>query len=217
MIEILNLSGMYDEYDLSCFSDVSLLDLKGIPGTKLYVDSDGEKAIIEKICHDGKAIFHLIDTGDYHYITRLYLYDIKDPFDLLIFDHHDDDQEPEFEGMRSCGSWIRDALSDMPDTIAAVKLIKAKGEERMIRGSFDIKRPLYVSIDKDVLSKEVCPTDWDQGEMELLEMEEILKKETDNRRIIGVDICGGPAPSVPYDSSAIALNQEVDMAIIGFF
>lgn len=217
MTEVLNLSGMYDNYDLSGFGNVRLIDLKGVSGTKLYVDNEGERAIREKICHDGSSFFHLIDTGDYHYITRLYLYDIREPFDLLIFDHHDDDQEPEFEGMRSCGSWIRDALFDMEDTIASVKLIKDKAEECMIKGSFEKRRPLYVSIDKDVLSKEVCPTDWDQGDMVLSEMESIIRRETEGRRILGVDICGGPAPAVSYDRGAITLNQDVDMAIIGFF
>ncbi len=217
MIEILNFTGMYDEYDLKAFEKYGFLikDMKSITGTKLYVDDEGEKAVKEKISPVGERLFHLIDTGDYHYITRLYLYDLKEPFDLLVFDHHDDCKEPEFEGVRSCGSWIKDAITDIPGNLAGIRLIKGTDEDVFLKGSFDEKRPLYVSIDKDVLDKDICPTNWDQGEMSLEELLKTLKNMTSGRKLYGVDICGGPAKDAVFNGNDIKKNQAADMAIIG--
>ncbi len=216
MTEILNFTGMYDEYDMDCLEryGVSVKDLKEITGTKLYVDADGEKAVRERISTAGERLFHLIDSGDYHYVTRLYLYDIREEFDLLVFDHHDDCKEPEFEGVRSCGSWIKDAMEDMGDTLKGVKLIKADNEEITLKDSFFNKRPLYVSVDKDVLDKNTCPTNWDQGNMSLDSLLDLLKRETAGRRLIGVDICGGPEKTPFFDADDIKKNQAADMAII---
>lgn len=35
---------------------------------------------------------------------------VKEPFELLVFDHHTDMQRPAFGGILSCGGWIREAL-----------------------------------------------------------------------------------------------------------
>ena len=35
---------------------------------------------------------------------------VKEPFELLVFDHHTDMQRPAFVGILSCGGWIREAL-----------------------------------------------------------------------------------------------------------
>lgn len=213
MTEILNLSGMYERYDLSSFGEVNFIDLRDTPGTKLYVDPEGEKLIRMRISGGRENKIHLIDIGDYHYITRLYLYYEKEPFDLLVFDNHSDDQAPMIEGLRSCGSWIRDALYDMPETLMSVKLIKSYNDRRYLKGSFDIKRPLYISIDKDVLSFEECPTNWDQGDMDPGMMLDILKNEAENREIVGIDICGGPAMQDASDTD-IRKNETVDKRLI---
>ncbi len=213
MTEILNLSGMYDHYDLSGFGEFEKKDIINTPGTKLYVDTEGERSIRDHISEKAGYKIHLIDIGDYHYITRLYLYNIKEAFDLLVFDNHRDDQEPMIEGLRNCGSWIRDAISDLPDTLSSVKLVRGTEDISFLKGSFLKERPLYISIDKDVLSPEICPTNWDQGDMSLDEMISILKSETEGRRIISFDICGGPAPG-EYKDSDIKMNEEVDRELI---
>ncbi|MCR5022889.1 MAG: hypothetical protein K6A90_00965 [Lachnospiraceae bacterium] len=215
MTEILNLSGMYERYDLSSFGEVNFIDLKDTPGTKLYVDPEGEKLIRMRISGGRENKIHLIDIGDYHYITRLYLYYEKEPFDLLVFDNHSDDQAPMIEGLRSCGSWIRDALQDMPEMLISVKLISSMRNIKFLKGSFDKKRPLYISIDKDVLSPDQCKTNWDQGDISLDDMISILKHETEGRKISGFDICGGPAPG-EYNDSDIGKNEETDRKLIDF-
>ncbi len=211
-VEILSLSGMYEEYDLSLFGEPHFVDLKGTEGTRLYVDSEGERAIREKT--DGRFKLHLIDTGDYHYITRLFISDIGTPFDLLVFDNHSDDQEPEFQGLRSCGSWIRDSIEDLEKTLMSVKLVRGNGETAFLKGSSHPERPLYVSIDKDALKREVCPCNWDQGELTLPGLSEILSREIRGRKLLGADICGGVPPSPPFSSADIRLNQDADRLLL---
>ena len=213
MADVFDLSGMYEKYDRALL-DMNLIDLKDVRGTGLYVDSEGERAIREAIRDRCSSPVHLIDTGDYHYVTRLFLYDIREDFDLLVYDHHDDNKPPEFQGLRSCGSWIKDALEDMGDILCSVKLIKGKDDISFLKGSFDVRRPLYISIDKDVLDKEICPTNWDQGDMTMEEIVGSLKEEIKERRILGVDICGGPSGGPGAKDSDVAKNQMTDMAII---
>lgn len=31
---------------------------------------------------------HFLDSGNYHYVTKLWLDQVKEPFDLLVLDHH---------------------------------------------------------------------------------------------------------------------------------
>ncbi len=215
MTDILNLSGMYEGYDLSSFGEVRFIELKDLSGARLYIDKDSEEIIKEKI-RGSRSLIHLIDTGDHHYITRLYLHSIREDFDLLIFDNHDDSQEPMIEGLKSCGSWIRDAVYELPDTLSAVKLIQGRNRISLLKGSFDRNRPLYVSIDKDVLSPEVCPTDWDQGDMGIMDLGELLLSEGKGREIKGFDICGGVKGDGITNREGVLKNQETDLKLIGF-
>lgn len=50
--------------------------------------------------------------------------------------------------------------------------------------------------DKDVLSKRVVQTDWDQGSMQLIEFKILLAYLFKNSHAIGVDICGECANEV---------------------
>ncbi len=216
MTEILNLSGMYDEYDLSAFRDHKIVDLKGVPGTRLYVDEEGERVIRSKINRDGRKI-HLIDIGDYHYITRLYLGFIRHSFDLLVIDNHSDDKEPEFQGTKSCGSWIKDAYKEPDSFLSSVKLIRGDGSPVYLKGSFDGERPLYVSIDKDALDPHTCPCNWDQGGLGLTDLIGILSAETKGRKLLGADICGGITVLPFFSHKDILLNQKTDLALTDFF
>ena len=47
-------------------------------------------------------------------MSRLWLELVTEPFDLLVFDHHTDMQEPAFGGILSCGGWVRAALEELP-------------------------------------------------------------------------------------------------------
>ena len=55
---------------------------------------------------------------------------------------------------------------------------------------------IYLSIDKDVLAKKFVKTNWDQGEMTLPQLEDILRDLCTNHKVIGMDLCGAPDETV---------------------
>lgn len=52
------------------------------------------------------------------------------------------------------------------------------------------KRDIYISIDKDVLSENEYKTNWDQGDMSVEELLDILELICSRRNVIGIDVCG---------------------------
>lgn len=89
---------------------VTQLDCQDIPGTNCYCDSLAEEEIGKRIAPFGPEGIHFLDSGNYHYLTKLWLELVKVPFELLVFDHHTDMQRSAFGGILSCGGWIREAL-----------------------------------------------------------------------------------------------------------
>lgn len=59
----------------------------------------------------------------------------------------------------------------------------------------ELRLPVYISIDKDVLSRKVLRTNWDQGIMTEAEFRHELNRFTTDPEIhiLGADICGEPA------------------------
>ena len=100
--------------------------LQDVEGTNLYIDGEAEKEILRRLKPLPPCGIHLLDNGNFHYATRLFLSMLEEPFDLLVLDHHRDDQEPAFAGMRSCGSWIRDSLEDMKERLVSLTLVLSR-------------------------------------------------------------------------------------------
>ena len=50
-------------------------------------------------------------------------------------------------------------------------------------------------------------TNWDQGEMKLVELEEMIKQVFQNRNILGADICG----ENPQDTSQRPFKEELEV------
>ena len=69
---------------------VTQLDCQDIPGTNCYCDSLAEEEIGKRIAPFGPEGIHFLDSGNYHYLTKLWLELVKVPFELLVFDHHTD-------------------------------------------------------------------------------------------------------------------------------
>lgn len=69
--------------------------------------------------------------------------------------------------------------------------------------------PVYISIDKDVLSRKVLRTNWDQGIMTEAEFRHELDRFTMDPKIhiLGVDICGEPA----YNACRRLLDDNRDL------
>ncbi len=105
-------------YDPEKYEDFSLIDCSGLSGTDMYLDDEAHKKIshLIKDSAPGKPYsgIHLIDSGNYHYMTRLFTEFIDEPYDLLFFDNHTD-MKPAMFDMLSCGSWAEDVLKNDPN------------------------------------------------------------------------------------------------------
>lgn len=105
-------------YDPEKYEDFSLIDCSGLSGTDMYLDDEAHKKISHLIKEStpGKPYsgIHLIDSGNYHYMTRLFTEFIDEPYDLLFFDNHTD-MKPAMFDMLSCGSWAENVLKNDPN------------------------------------------------------------------------------------------------------
>ena len=112
-ILLMNLSGAYEEQDFWREERSTWVRLEDLSGTNCYCDEPAIRAIREKIGEFTLSGIHFIDSGNYHYMTRIWMDKAKNPFSLLVFDNHTDMQPPAFGGLLSCGGWIADALESV--------------------------------------------------------------------------------------------------------
>lgn len=248
------------------------MDLSEISGTHLYCSPEAASSIRKVIHAHGVHGVHLIDTGDYHYVSKLMTDEIPEPFCLVQIDHHTDTQPGAFDAedgsSLSCGSWVRSVLMQNPNLRLIILIGPPEESIRQAITSLNLKRtavsgycispqgipvlflpqktdfrlfksgrqcdqfqtypvtqcctninfpplnphsqtsgwdtaehaaqedrpdslPIYLSIDKDVLTPEDAATDWDQGTMRLSELLSLLDDLLDARRLLGADLCGG--------------------------
>lgn len=196
-ILMMDFSGIYEDQQFWRGKEVSRVEARDIPGTNCYCDEDAMNAIRSRIAPYSSGGIHFIDSGNYHYMTRIWLEKISEPFSLLVFDNHTDMQPPAFGGLLSCGGWIYDSVMELP-LLKRVILI-GPDEEAFSRVEPELKEkveflsrekllemedvevsafvkeqvgeyPLYISIDKDVLCETDADTNWSQGDMRLSTM-----------------------------------------------
>ena len=108
---ILDFTHVYcDEYikDIDRFR---YIDCSDIEETDMYCSKEANKRIWEKIKPYGIQGIHYIDSGNYHYISKIITDHIDEPFGLVMYDHHTDMQIPMVPEMMSCGDWAGQALS----------------------------------------------------------------------------------------------------------
>lgn len=218
-IVLMNFSGAYERQSFwrEWERDVCLLDCSGISGTNCYCDGEAEEALREMLRETGAEGLHFLDSGNYHYMSKLWLEKVEQPFDLLVFDHHTDVQPPAFGEILSCGGWILRTTETNPwlrqvyvagppseAAEAAREELRAKaGREirwlseaqmRDRQGWRALLReeswPLYLSVDKDILEEEAADTNWDQGSMDRDTLLVCLEEAMALRRVIGMDVCG---------------------------
>ena len=199
---ILDFTHVYcDEYikDIDRFR---YMDCSDIEETDMYCSKEAYKRIWEKIKPYGIQGIHYIDSGNYHYITKIITDHIDEPFGLVMYDHHTDMQIPMVPGMMSCGDWAGQALSqnknlrqlvmvgppekDIDQTLESHngsqsgRLLIFSAEDLhggLLENKLKFIRtdlPLYISIDKDVLGTEDCETNWSQGDMSIDGLERLL-------------------------------------------
>ena len=197
------------------------LDCSGIPGSRRYCDPGAEKRLREIIGGRWRGV-HYLGSGDYHYLSKFFCDNIPEPFDLLLFDHHPDMQKPVFEGVLSCGGWVRDLLETNPrlrhvtivgmdpqllcETEGFPGRVTAFPEGGTVTPPAPAELPLYVSVDKDVFCSCCARTNWDQGSLDLPTFERILRLLTAGRRILGLDICG----NLPEDEGGTAADAAIN-------
>ena len=212
-IIIMNFSGAYEEQSFYRDYEAEWLDLRDVQGTNCYCDGEAEAVIRSRIKEYGPRGVHFLDSGNYHYVSKIWLDLVDEDFDLLVYDHHTDMQMPMFGDILSCGGWIKWALDTHP-RLKRVYLagppesgrreIEAEGygdrvvwigEDELAGGAVKDHLaggglPLYISLDKDILDTSYGATNWDQGEASLTCVLESIKEAAACRSIIGVDICG---------------------------
>jgi len=90
------------------------LDCTQIGGTDCYCDDEAQSELGKKLDQSKQPGIHFFDNGNYHYMSKLWTDRIDEPFDLVIFDHHPDMQPPRFEGILSCGGWVKEVFDCNP-------------------------------------------------------------------------------------------------------
>ena len=209
---IFNFTHVYEAYPFMQGEEFRWIDCTQIEGTDCYCDQEAEQKLKQIIKGLPLQAVHWIDSGDYHYLSKLWIERIEEPFSLVMLDHHPDMQTPMFGQLLSCGSWVRVALEQNPmlkqvwligvddnlqsETQGFSEQVRVIPESRLKQKSIsDIIReinseyPVYLSIDKDVMSPNECTTNWDQGSMSWKQLEAFVKSIS-GYRVLGIDICG---------------------------
>lgn len=210
----MDFSHVYEEEHFFQHEKVHWLDCTDIHSTDCYCDEKAEDAIRNCIANLPASGIHFIDSGNYHYVTKFWIEKLRTPFCLFVFDHHSDMEKPMFGEILSCGSWIMDVLEHNKFVQKVILVGISKEQEEQIEPKYLSKLicideeeihtqsfwkklsmvhevyPVYISIDKDVLSEDVVETNWNQGDMHLWELKKILHILLSKCNVTGIDICG---------------------------
>lgn len=240
-IILMDFSGIYHGETFYHGKDVKWIDVRDLPGSNCYCDEEAMDRIREKIREFSIDGIHFIDSGNYHYMSRIWLEKMTQPFRLLVFDNHTDMQPPAFGGILSCGGWIAAGIEELPllqevilcgpDEEAYQQVPdewkeKVKFLSKETKASWEtffrelpLDLPLYFSVDKDILCPEDACTTWSQGEVtlkELLGYLRIVKERlaAQGKQAAGIDICG------ECDSDKAAgseVNDAANLALLKMF
>ena len=126
---LISLSGAYDSQSFWKTKDIEKMDTvlnkpaldciytdcTDILGSLYFCSDDARTELEKRLAYIPVNALHFIDSGDYHYVSLLFLQRINRPFSLLLFDHHSDCMESAFGGgLLTCGSWVLHALENLP-------------------------------------------------------------------------------------------------------
>lgn len=198
------------------------VDLRGMSGVRYLCSIERLHELGDKI-PNYKGSITFIGSGDFHYVTYIFLQRINEYFNLLLIDNHLDIRET-FDGFISCGSWLKDALNLKylryvfyigPDTIGSSnRIIRLDGDLKQLSLLNRVGSPIYISVDKDIISSSFLETNWEQGYLSVDDLLEILSCISASN-IIGIDICGEPRPN-PFDPS-IRKSEEINLRLLNLF
>ena len=111
-IVLMNFSGIYREEEFWKTDRYPGLSFRMSVGqTAIVMRKQSQRLINEQKIYPTAGI-HFIDSGNYHYMTRLWLTRMDQPFCLLVYDNHTDMHLRLWWDL-SCGGWIAAALEDL--------------------------------------------------------------------------------------------------------
>lgn len=184
-------------------------ELGDIEGTVCYCDADAEAEIRRRLAPAAGARIRWIDSGDYHYVTKILAEFQTEPFVLVLVDNHPDDQEPAFGGVLSCGSWVREMREKQPLMTEAWTLgPDHQGDIDQVLAAVEGKR-VYLSIDKDVLRREESRTDWSQGTYSLETLADWIRRLME-QQVVAIDLCGELVPAKGATPEDLRINGETN-------
>ena len=211
-------SGAYGEEGfLSWLQDAQILDFTELEGCCCYCDSEARRKLEEGFPRPLPRL-RWLDSGDYHYLSHLLALRETRPFHLVLLDNHPDNQDAAFEGVLSCGSWVKEMQEQNP-LLEDVLTIGPPGCENEIPREWLEKRRgerVYVSLDKDIMDKAYARTDWTQGGHSLEDVKKELGRLADAMEIVAVDICGELAPSKGATPEDLRINRETNIELYQF-
>lgn len=235
---IVSFSGAWEAEDLPAFTGGTVLDCRDLEGTNCYCDPAAEAELERRFSAFPVRAVHWIDSGDYHYCSKLWADRIREPFDLVLVDHHPDMQAPAFGDLLSCGGWVRKAMEGLP-FLKEVWLVgidpALRGEcggfgERVhivdredaarltpeaVAAGMTTGRPVYLSVDKDALRRADARTDWDQGTMALDWLCGLIRALAP--RLIGADVCGALPAEKGGAAEDFSVNRTTDRVLHELF
>ncbi|MCD7966608.1 MAG: arginase family protein [Clostridiaceae bacterium] len=233
-VSVLNFSGVYERQSFYKDRDCEWIDCSDLSGVNGFCDETSMEEIDARIS-GLEGWIHFIDGGNFHYLSYLLMKHIREPFTLVVFDHHTDMKPSMFAGLLSCGCWIKEALDALPflknvvligvaDSLADTAEPDYASRVRIISESMaeeddtwleileaEALKAVYLSIDKDAFGREEVVTDWDQGTMTLEQLERAYRI-LDSRRILGVDICGEADRDEFFSGQMSASDEQNDAA-----
>ena len=218
------------------------IDFYDLQHVNLYCEQDSLTKIEQRLAERRKKGMTLIGSGNYHYVTSSLLKEIKEPFTLVLFDHHPDiGRSDESDTLLSCGSWVSYALKNIPMLKKAVIIgpTSLKNQDsslpnatifpynshrvssKMILSNIPTNT-VYISIDKDVLKKTDAITNWDQGQMSLASLLHYIEALLQYKNVYGMDICGEAkfSPDQYFDPNfqdALRKNESANIKILQTF
>lgn len=230
---ILDFNGDYEDYP-----NFTHFNCSQVFGSRLICSEEAQAKLNQLIAHHGISGLHFLDSGDYHYITKLMCDQIHEPFDLVLFDHHTDMKDAVFGEMLTCGDWVRNCIEENAQLHQVIiagpsqkafqqvdfhsKKIKAITEEDFMSHKamaklayYQSDLPIYLSVDKDILTKKDAMTNWNQGQLDLSTLQQSLRQVLSHQPLIGADICGTSeeCPSLAEQLKDEQINRQSDEKI----
>ena len=225
---VMHMSGVYEPQNFYSHKD-TVIDCRDISGTNCYCDDIAKEQLRERIARVPVEDIHFLDSGNYHYLSLLWLEKVQQRFSLVLFDHHPDMQSPSFGEITSCGGWVKETLENNPYLQNVYLVGVDKGLMANVRMDSRVQigldkleleqNPVYISFDKDVLWEADARCDWDQGDMTLEEAMDCLHRISAECRILGMDVCGEDSgwENTPDSTHVIEINNTTNRSLAKFW